>query len=320
MSVAIAMITDEKGYALARYALASVLLSQTHDYTPFLFVDRWDGPTNEDGLLRLGKSIGRPVEVVKFDTNVFGQRGFKTKSHVSLAAYLKFDALRYLSKRFDRALYADTDMLFYQPLDIADVDFHGNPIGAVYDLGECLLHDVQGVEAQCYNNGYARDYFNSGLMLLDCAHDAIETLGPIYEAHCQTHKLQCPYDDHCTLNDQCAFNMTFENGWTPLPLTWNVQSISMQTDLWDQAAIRHYTGPIKFLPLRARRADRKERRLIATLATALGDTLPRVWPGMGVVYWANALRRAGARAEAARATQITEDNSRARRAAILSAR
>jgi lipopolysaccharide biosynthesis glycosyltransferase len=319
MSVAIAMITDQKGYALARYALASVLLSQTHDYTPYLFVDRWDGPTDSDGLLHLGRSVGRPIEVVKFDTNVFGQMGLKARSHVSLAAYLKFDALQYLSKRFDRALYADTDMLFYRSLDIAGVDFHGNPIGAVYDLGECLLHDVQGVEAKCYSSGYARDYFNSGLMLLDCAHGAFEALGPIYEAHCQTHLLQCPYDDRCALNDQCPFNMTFENRWTPLPLTWNVQSITMQTDLWDQAAIRHYTGLMKFLPLRARRADKKERRLIAKLATALGDTLPTLWPGMGALYWANALRRARARANVVRATQITEYNTRTRREAIASA-
>ena len=320
MSVAIAMITDQKGYALARYALASVLLSQTYDYTPFLFVDRWDGPTDEDGLLRLGRSIGRPVEVVKFDKNIFGQLGYKTRPHVSLAAYLKFDALQYLSKRFDRALYADTDMLFYQPLDISGIDFHGNPIGAVYDLGECLLHDVQGVEAQCSSSGYARDYFNSGLMLLDCAHVEFEALGPIYEAHCETHQLQCPYDDNCALSDQCAFNMTFENRWTPLPLTWNVQSITLQTDLWDQAAIRHYTGPIKFLPLRARRADKKERRLIATLANALGDARPTIWPGMGAFYWANALRRARARAKMARAAQITEYTIVARREAIANAR
>jgi hypothetical protein len=122
------------------------------------------------------------------------------------------------------------------------------------------------------------------------------------------------------LGDQCAFNMTFQNRWTPLPLTWNVQSITLQTDLWDQAAIRHYTGPIKFLPLRARRADKKERRLIATLATALGDARPTIWPGMGAVYWANALRRARARAKMARAAQITEYTIVARREAIANAR
>ena len=319
MSVAIAMITDQKGYALARYALASVLLSQTHDYTPYLFVDRWDGPTDADGLLHLGKSVGRPIEVVKFDTNVFGQMNFKTTSHVSFSTYLKFDALRYLRERHDRALYADTDMLFYHPLDIAGIDFHGNPIGAVYDLGECLLHDVQGVEAKCYSSGYARDYFNAGLMLLDCTNNEFEALGPIYAAHCQTHQAECPYDECCALGDQCAFNMTFQNRWTPLPLTWNVQSITLQTDLWEQAAIRHYTGPLKFLPLRARRADRKERRLLATLATALGDDRPKIWPGMGAVYWANGLRRARARAEMVRVTQITEYNTRTRREAIANA-
>ncbi len=310
MHSALAMVTDARGYCLARYAMASALLTQTEPFTPYLFIDRWDGPAETDGLLRLAQRLGSPLQIIRLTQNTYQDKNFQVTKHLTRTAYQKFTAIQSLVGAHDRVLYADTDTIFYEPLPISQVDFRGNPIAAVFELSQTQEVGETGFSTTFTPVNASRYYFNSGVMLFDLTRGDIAHFRAEYDKYCQIHQSYCPYNEACKLVDQCAFNQAFENQWTPLPLTWNVQSITFQTDLWKQAALRHYTGPQKFLPLRARLADKRERAFLRVIANALGDGLPPVWPGMGVVYWINGLRRARVRSWITSGTSLVEADMR----------
>lgn len=312
MRLGLAMVTDQRGYQLARYAMGSALLTQTESYTPTLLLHGWDGPASDDGLLELARRVGRPLHIVRLDEHVFDAQVLRTAAHISSTTYMKLAALEHLSQTFDRALYADTDILFYDPVYASRIDFRGNALAAVYDMADCNAVDSTHVPRHRPDRTHD-GYFNAGLLAFDFANHDIRLMRGQYERNCELHQAHCPIYLNCACGDQCPFNLTFANKWTPLPLAWNTQTFVLQTPAWRTASVRHYTGAKKFLPIQAQRADRRERAFIKEIAAALGDDQPRAWPGMGVVYWANSIRRSRARALAAAAFTVIEARMRDRR-------
>jgi lipopolysaccharide biosynthesis glycosyltransferase len=319
MRLALAMLTDRRGYRLARYAMASALLTQTEDFDPHLFVKDWDGPDPDDGVVALARRLGKPIHVTRLTDDAFADMQLQTATHITPTAYGKFAALELLSDRYDRALYADTDILFYDPISLNAIDFCGNPIAAVNDLADCNAGDFYHLQVHRPDRIHAH-YFNSGLIAFDFKNFDMHAMRATYLANCVLHQSHCPIYVGCKTADQCPFNLTFAGRWTALPLTWNMQTFALHTSAWATASVRHYTGARKFLPVQARRADRRERRFLRRIAAALGDAPPRNWPGMGLVYWANGLRRTRACALALTAVAVIEAEMSIRSAGSTTAR
>lgn len=317
MRLALAMLTDQHGYHLARYAMASALLTQTEAFHPHLFVNGWDGPGPDDTVLALARRLGKPIAVTRLRDDPLAAMTLKTAAHITPTAYGKFAALETLADRYDIAVYADTDILFFDPISVSTIDFRGNAIAAVNDLADCNAGAFYQLQVHHPDRTH-RHYFNSGLIAFDFRNFDMHAMRESYLANCVRHQSGCPIYVRCTTADQCPFNLTFAGNWVALPLAWNMQTFALHTSAWATASVRHYTGARKFLPVQARRADRRERDFLARIAAALGEAPPRSWPGMGLVYWANSVRRSHARglAEAAVARIETEMSNRSAEPAI----
>jgi hypothetical protein len=84
--------------------------------------------------------------------------------------------------------------------------------------------------------------------------------------------------------------MTFQGDIVELPTALNVQKCALQTRLWQDAVLRHYTGPYKFLPVRPWRCDRKEHALLGSISRETGLPAPGLYD-LGLSYSLNRLRR-----------------------------
>lgn len=137
-----------------------------------------------------------------------------------------------------RILYLDADIIVRKSLKpLWDVDLHGNPIGAVTDIGFPMGHDAT----------HKIPYFNAGVLLMDLA-KIRRDLSKLKEIAEKTLETRFP--------DQDILNAHFENCWMPLALTWNAQGLGTYanyrsperdaldiTDFADPAVV-HFTGPV----------------------------------------------------------------------------
>ncbi|MDG4883997.1 glycosyltransferase [Mesorhizobium sp. WSM4884] len=220
-------------------------------------------------------------------------RGLPGRGHITPTAYAKTDAIAMVSNEHDVICYLDNDTLAVRPLDLEIAAPKTQPLAAVPDLSVSTGSDNPAFFANCDKHGLQRRYFNSGLLVINASRWIASGIPERYEAAVKAHADFCPYwDGACNDLDQCAFNIAAGGSWETLPLEFNVQKSAFQTAYWDRALIRHYTGPEKFLPARAHRADRKERSVLRRIAHECQDLGLEVPSGyLGLAYWANGLRR-----------------------------
>lgn len=289
LKIAILLITDRKGYPLARYAMASILASQDYAFDLLLFCNGWDGPDAADGIHALARAAGRRLIVRPIGADREGMASSIGRSKAS-----KLDAVLSLADTHDRVLYADTDILFFDSLPLGTVDLGGRTMAAVRDFAP--------VNA-------AHHYFNSGLMLFDMRRMDPAAARARFAEAMREHAAGCRFNPRCELVDQCPLNIMFADDWASLPSGWNMQACALFTDAWRAASVRHYVGKQKFLPHLPRRADRRERVYLARLAARLGDAPPtdrlNDW-----LYRLNGIRRLPMRMRMAAAVRSAE---RARR-------
>ncbi|CAN5301185.1 hypothetical protein BH11PSE2_BH11PSE2_02900 [soil metagenome] len=302
MKIAITLITDQRGYGLARYALASILASQTDAYDLYLHCDGFEPPPATDSLFDLARRVGRRLIMRGVSDATY--EGYGTAGHISTTTLKKFSAVRDLAGDYERVLYADTDILHFDALPLSTEDFAGRPVAAVYDIAESTGLTDPAFTENCRRGGVSPRYFNAGLMYFDTTACDMAALEARYRVLAADHQTSCPYKAGCTTNDQCSFNRLFEDAWHALPVTWNVQACARFTPAWAKAAARHYTGPKKFLPIRPWRNDARDRRYLARLAADLEQPAP-AWSGWpSVIFPLNAKLR-GNEARTARAAVQT---------------
>jgi lipopolysaccharide biosynthesis glycosyltransferase len=296
--IALTLVTDQKGLRLARYAITSFLLAQRGPCDIHLYCDGFE-LAPDDPLFAIANQHGRSLQAHSLSGSAFSH--FNTAAHISTTQFLKFRAIEPLLAGYDRVLYADTDLLFFEDLPLAEFDMQGHPLAAVYDVAEVNGITSPDFAQRCHDNGLSPEYFNSGLMLFASAQVDLETLRAQYEQLVTEHQKACPYKPGCRTNDQCVWNLLFENNWQPAPLGWNTQASMRFTRPWASAPVRHYTGPAKALPLEPWRSDSREIALVNKIAQMLGDPCRRVRNPGDLIYRANGLRwrQASKRMEAA---------------------
>lgn len=176
------------------------------------------------------------------------------RKQYKLTALLKF-YLPELLPEVDKVLFLDGDILIQTTLhELYTTELGDNLVAAVRDLPQ-----IFEVKTYVDKNIAGRDYFNSGVMLLNLSQMRIEnTSKSLIKAKQSLSKQQ--------FLDQDAFNLVFKNRTSQLPICYNFSinreaqrynavlpkinkayntSYNNYEDLLDAAQIIHYSSPIK---------------------------------------------------------------------------
>jgi lipopolysaccharide biosynthesis glycosyltransferase len=301
MRTVITLVTDQLGYELARHAVVSILMSQNYKYDLIVFCHRFE-PPKDAALFSYAASRGIELEMAPIEDE--SSESFTTHGHITTATLLKFEAVDRLYQKYDRVLYADIDILFFDNIAIDKVDFRNKPLAAVVDVGEWVVksHARESAGFEPYGEEYDPvDYFNAGLLLFNCAMWDSKSFRDRYVHFLTVHDAECVYKKDCLTIDQCALNRLFEGQWTKLPAGYNFQACGKFTRQWKSAEVRHYTGAKKFLPMRPWRNDNRDTRYIRKIRHVLGYTNPVPIPFVNYVFELNARRH---RPEAMRVESI----------------
>jgi hypothetical protein len=284
MRSAVVYVIDEKGYELARHAATSFILTQAGFQDAYLFCHNFI-PNPSDPLIEVGLKHGVRVHINPIESPL----NETTQSQLSKTHFLKMEAVDKIVKAFDRILYVDYDILFFEELFLEKVNLEGLPVAAVYDIAETGCLTNPDFIKNCRQNNRSPHYFNSGFMLFDSSKWNQELKGKFLQLSLE-HKIKCDYKKDCHLNDQCSFNRLFENNWKRLPLNFNVQGCAKFTGRWGRAPVRHYQGPRKFIPVRPWRNDARDMRFIKRIREALGYK-DGWYPPSNILFGFNAFKR-----------------------------
>ncbi len=263
MKVAFAYVTDEQGFELTAYSAMSVALSQR--LAPDIVVFCHECAPSRAAVS--ASFAARGVRLVLLPIGDAGLEAHETCLHVTKPSLLKLLAVERLIDQYDRVVYLDSDMLVFDDLGVAGLDFASSPIAAVVDMDPS--------ENGALRRGSDRavgEYFNAGLMIFDRRNWSADVMAR-YAAELHLHDVDCRYKVDCTSIEQCALNAVFED-WAKLPVDYNMQAGAKFTSFWSRARVRHYCGSRKFIPISPFRNDQRDVRTLSEIRTALG--LPRL--------------------------------------------
>src|SRR5271156_4278634 len=132
MKLAFVYLTDEGGFELARHSAVSLAMSQNAPCDIHVFCYRFTPvvpPQFAAAMAALRATLWF------HDINDTGLEQHPTCGHVTTPSLLKPSAVgRLATGDYDRIVYLDSDLLIFEDLAIADIDFGQTPIAAVIDM------------------------------------------------------------------------------------------------------------------------------------------------------------------------------------------
>jgi lipopolysaccharide biosynthesis glycosyltransferase len=212
-------------------------------------------------------------------------------SHISPTMFLKAEAIELLVAAYDYVLYLDSDTLAFGDLQCEQIVGFSEAAAVCLDLSSASGLDDPHFFENCDRNGVPKTFFNSGVMIINSKMWAQTHASARFLENLAAHEGHCPYFDKCAPNDQCALNMTLGSDVKLLPTAWNVQKSALHMRIWENALIRHYTGPAKFLPIRARTCDLQEYSLLKAISLETKIPLLSNLYDYGISYQLNKIRR-----------------------------
>jgi lipopolysaccharide biosynthesis glycosyltransferase len=269
MKLAFAYVTDERGLELARHSILSVALSQNRPCDFHVFCYQFSPPPSPDFTAALDRLR---ASLVFHTISDLAMEQHKTWGHVTTPTLLKPAAVGALAGSYDRIVYLDNDIIVFEDMQIASIDFGQAPIAAVIDMDlsrtGALRDSVWAYEAG--KTGSLGGYFNAGVLIFESRNWRNSEFQQKYAAALDRHDIACSYKLDCTSIDQCALNSIFENNWARLPLSYNMQAGAKFTRAWQTAAVRHYCGWRKVVPISMFRNDSRDLRYLKKILRAMG--------------------------------------------------
>lgn len=213
-------------------------------------------PDDVDRLRAMGGALGLEVTPVRLPER---EEAFPVTHWVTSAAYLR---LRLAEAVEDRSivLYLDCDLIAVRDLTpLLDIRLRA-PVAAVRNLLSPLVRSGGGLPGhEALGIPGDREYFNSGVMLIDVSRWVDEEIGE----RCRRFLVDRP--EHVRFWDQDALNYVLDDRWQRLPLVDNVLPLSgyEETQARDtyrgaevlsfeeacalemRARILHFAGPFK---------------------------------------------------------------------------
>lgn len=266
-------VTDERGFELVHHSALSLALSQPPPCNIHIFCYRF--PPKPPALFQTAMA-SHNVVVTFHDISDAELENHQTCLHVTTPTLLKPLAVDRLVGQYDRIVYLDNDLLVFDKLGIEDIMFGQMPLAAVVDMD---LSDTGALRRSKRASGGegtdgAESYFNAGFLIFDAKNWRSSEFLAHYTAELDEHDIECRFKINCTSIDQCALNRVFAENWVRLPMTYNLQGSAKFTGAWQTAAVRHYAGRRKFIPISMFRNDSRDVRYLNLIRCALG--LPRI--------------------------------------------
>lgn len=213
-------------------------------------------PSGQDTVRGHADRLGLSVELRHLPARA--TVGLPVSGWISSAVYLRLSIPYSIDE--PRALYLDSDVLILRSLrPLLRQELHGVALAAVRDPQNPVLESGIALPgwAQLGLDG-SREYFNSGVMLLDLP---ICRERGLFE---RAREFLRSRPEHVRFWDQCALNWAAEDHWQRLERTWNTFALSplaaqpgfihhaesitpLSTLLEDErtASVLHFAGPLK---------------------------------------------------------------------------
>jgi lipopolysaccharide biosynthesis glycosyltransferase len=289
VTIAFAYVTDERGFELTRHSALSLAISQAQPCHIYIYCYQFT-PVRDASLAAVFDRYGTELTFSRIGDPDLERH--QTCGHVTTPTLLKLSVAKDLIGQYDRVVYLDSDMLVFDDLKIDHIDFGRAPVAAVVDLD---LSDTGALRRSEWVAGREDDattlgYFNAGLMIFaaeNWSDDCLETYARALDRHDEA----CNYKLNCTSIDQCALNKTFEGTWLHLPTSFNMQAGAKFETNWQSAAVRHYCGVRKFIPIAPFRNDSRDIRHLNAIRTALGLSTTRFALMFELFFRVNAMRK-----------------------------
>jgi lipopolysaccharide biosynthesis glycosyltransferase len=290
MKRAFVYVTDERGFELTRHSAASLALSQSEPCDIHIFCYHFSPRVP----LRFSDAMAElRAKLIFHDIGDTAVEKHQTHGHVTTPTLLKPLAVAKLVSNYDRIVYLDNDMLVFDDLEIEAISFGRTPIAAVIDM------DVSDTGWLRHSTGYRAavggnlrgGYFNAGFMVFEAKNFDQEEINEKYADALDHHDIACPYKIDCTSVDQCALNIIFENNWTRLPASYNMQAGAKFTSDWKTAIVRHYCGARKFLPVSLFRNDGRDVHYLNRIRHAVGQPAIKYPFLFELAFQVNAVRK-----------------------------
>lgn len=207
LPVHIALASDA-GYAQHLGITVLSVMKSTERPTNLVFhvIDCGLGERNRQRLFNMVNGYNGSIHFYPLSVDKYAC--FPLMSHVTAAAYARFELPNLLPLDVGRVIYLDSDLLVLQ--DIAELwqfDLKGLPLGAV------LEPEVSNEERLGLPIG--TPYFNSGVLVMDLRQFRIH--GFMEKAE----KFVCDFPERIKYVDQDALNVILASKWLSLPSEWN---------------------------------------------------------------------------------------------------
>lgn len=287
--VAVAYVTDINYHDMTLFALASVALGHSTPVDFFLFQNGYEA--------ELPQRFRSAVEACGHGLTVATAPAYEPANsvtvgkHLTSTAFLRVAAIEKLAHDYAYIAYLDGDTLAFGDLRLDHLAGFSETAAACLDLSVSTGFDDPAFARNCSRNGVSPDFFNSGVMMFNAARWLETGALDRFTRNLFAHSHGCAYMSQCTPNDQCPLNLTFDGDCKTLPVTYNVQKSALHTKAWSTALVRHYTGRVKFMPVRPWRCDRREYALLKRISAETGLALPSGSFDYGFAYFLNAIRR-----------------------------
>lgn len=290
MKHAFVYVTDESGFELARHSAASLALSQSEPCDIHIFCYKFSPKVPRrfsDAMTDL------QANVVCHDIRDTAVEEHQTHGHVTTPTLLKPLAVGRLVNNYDRIVYLDNDTLVFDDLRTGTINFGRTPIAAVIDMDVSDTGWLRHSPGYCDVGGTSigGGYFNAGVMIFETKNFGLKEINRKYADALDQHDIACRYKINCTSIDQCALNVIFENNWTRLPASYNMQAGAKFTSEWQTTMVRHYCGARKFLPISLFRNDSRDVRCLNKIRLAIGLPVTRYPLLYELLFQVNAVRK-----------------------------
>lgn len=287
--VAVAYVTDANYHEMTLFALASVALAHGAPVDFFLFQHGYQSEV-PPRFRQAVESRGHGLAVAPAPGYAPANEVTIGK-HLTSTTYLRVAVIEQLARHYAYIAYLDGDTLAFGDLHLEHIVGFEESAAACLDLSVSTGFDDPAFALNCNRNGVSPDFFNAGVMVINGAKWLRTRALDRFTRNLFAHSHACAYMSECVPNDQCALNLTFGGDCRMLPVRYNVQKSALHTKAWSTALVRHYTGRVKFMPMRSWRCDRREYALLRRISAETALPLPAGTFDYGVSYFLNAIRR-----------------------------
>jgi lipopolysaccharide biosynthesis glycosyltransferase len=287
--VAVAYVTDANYHEMTLFALASVALVHGVPVDFFLFQHGYEREVPP----RFRQAVeGRGHSLTVAPAPAYAPaKQVSIGKHLTSTTYLRVAAIEQLAHEYAYIAYLDGDTLAFGDLHLERIAGFEESVAACLDLSVSTGFDDPAFYRNCSRNGVSPDFFNAGVIVINGAKWLRTRALDRFTRNLFAHSDACAYMSECSPNDQCALNLTFDGDCRTLPVPYNVQKSALHTKAWSRALVRHYTGRVKFMPVRPWRCDRREYALLRRISAETGLALPAGAFDYGFSYFLNAIRR-----------------------------